>query len=204
MHTFTAEGAVYVARLEAPERAVLLEVVDDVMELLGHRPSPPPAVGDDPLAVLRMTVAPVPSPTDPALLRLLPHASQDAEVAQEFRRLTEDDLRAGKHGRLLRLRACIDAAGPDLVVLPSEASLVAAALTDVRLVVSERLGIRTDADSDAVHRLVLEGVQPQGDDREEAGRLLATVHVMLSLLQESLVELMLARLPDGPALGSPS
>lgn len=32
--------------------------------------------------------------------------------------------------------------------------------------------------------------------------LLATLHVVLGILQESLVELMLDGLPDGPALGS--
>ncbi|WP_225753988.1 DUF2017 family protein [Actinotalea sp. Marseille-Q4924] len=210
MRTFVPEGAAYVARLEAPERAVLLDVVDDVLGLVGARAAQrtrPGAGADDPLAAVQMTTAPLPPPTDPALLRLLPPASADAEVAAEFRRLTELDLRRSKSDQLLRLRACIDAAGPDLVVVPSEAPRVAAALTDVRLVTSERLGLRSDEEADALYRLVL-GEQDGGDhegsahgeavddEREQAHRLLATVYVMLSMLQESLVGLMLGGLPD--------
>lgn len=211
MRTFVPEGAAYVARLEAPERAVLLDVVDDVLGLVGARAAlrTRGAGEDDPLAAMQMATVPLPAPADPALLRLLPPASADAEVAEEFRRLTEVDLRRSKSDQLLRLRACIDAAGPELVVVPSEAPRVAAALTDVRLVTSERLGLRSDEEADALYRLVLgeeddepaEGVHGEGpdDEREQAHRLLATVYVMLSMLQESLVGLMLAGLPDGGA-----
>lgn len=216
MHTFRAEGAAFVARLEAPERAVLLEVVDDVLELLGAAAAPPaagpPPADDapgDPLTVVRMHGHAVAAPGDPAVLRLLPHGSEDPEVAAEFRRLTEADLRSTKSDQLLRLRACLHAAWPELVVVPSEAERIAAALTDVRLVTSERLAVRTDADTDALYRLVLDGGDPSGDPAEEdaaeqAHRLLATVYVMLSLLQESLVELMLSGLDadDGGAEGS--
>lgn len=209
MRTFVTEGAAYVARLEAPERAVLLDVVDDVLGRVGARAAQRTRGGDldDPLGAVQMTTVPLPEPADPALLRLLPPASPDAEVAAEFRRLTEVDLRRSKSDQLLRLRACVDAAGPDLVVVPSEASRIAAALTDVRLVTSERLGVRSDEDADALYRLVLEGEERPADgaaahgqevdeEREQAHRLLATVYVMLSLLQESLVGLMLAGLPD--------
>lgn len=208
MRTFVPEGAAYVARLEAPERAVLLDVVDDVLGLVDARAAQRTRGGgdDDPLGAVQMATVPLPEPTDPALLRLLPPASSDEEVAAEFRRLTEVDLRRSKSDQLLRLRACVDAAGPDLVVVPSEAARIAAALTDVRLVTSERLGVRSDEDADALYRLVLEGgtgaqgSRAHGDDgddeREQAHRLLATVYVMLSLLQESLVGLMLAGMPD--------
>lgn len=220
MRTFVPEGAAYVARLEAAERAVLLDVVDDVLGLVDARAARRTRGGaeDDPLGAVQMTTVPLPEPADPALLRLLPPASADEEVAAEFRRLTEVDLRRSKSDQLLRLRACVDAAGPDLVVVPSEASRIAAALTDVRLVTSERLGVRSDEDADALYGLVLEGGAQGGsahgddgdDEREQAHRLLATVYVMLSLLQESLVGLMLAGLPDdvtetdgaGPAGGS--
>lgn len=204
MRTFVPEGAAYVARLEAPERAVLLDVVDDVLGLVGARAAQRTQRGsgvDDPLAAVQMTTVPLPPPTDPALLRLLPAASPDPAVAEEFRRLTEVDLRRSKSDQILRLRACIDAAGPDLVVVPSEAGRVAAALTDVRLVTSERLGLRSDEDADALYRLVLgddagDDAAAADDEREQAHRLLATVYVMLSMLQESLVGLMLAGLPD--------
>ncbi|EYR63820.1 hypothetical protein N866_18150 [Actinotalea ferrariae CF5-4] len=211
MRTFVREGAAYVARLEAPERAVLLDVVDDVVALVGARAAHRThgSGPDDPLAAVQMATLPLPAPTDPALLRLLPPASPDPEVAAEFRRLTEVDLRRSKSDQLLRLRACVDAAGPDLVVVPSEAPRIAAALTDVRLVTSERLGLRSDAEADALYRLVLGDEDGEGDvsvhgegldeEREQAHRLLGTVYVILSVLQESLVGLMLAGLPDDDA-----
>ena len=56
-----------------------------------------------------------------------------------------------------RLRALLAADGPHLRVDPASAPAVAAALTDLRLVIGERLGIRSEADADAVYRLVVEG-----------------------------------------------
>lgn len=194
MRVFRPEGAVYVARVEPAERALLLDAVDDVLALLGG--AVPPSDGP------RVATGPVEPPADPALRRLLPDASTDPRVAAELRRLTEQDLRATKTDHLARLRACVDGAGPELVVVPSEAPAVAAALSDVRLVLAERLGIRTDADAEVLHTLALLGPGPDADEAEQGVHLLATLHVVLGILQESLVELMLDGLPDGPALGS--
>lgn len=202
MQTFRRVGAAYLARLDGPERAVLLDVVEDVLDLLRSRV---PGAGSGrtdgagPLDDVGLGAAPQAPPTDPALRRLLPDASPDGDVAQEFRRFTEADLGAAKGEGLLRLLAAVDAARPDLVVAPAEAPRVAAALTDVRLVVSERLEVRTDADADALYALV---IRDDVGAEEATHRLLATVYVVLSLLQESLVDLMLADLGDdgrGPA-----
>lgn len=206
MRTFRREAGAYVAAVDPTERAVLLDVVDEVVALVAADETPPPT---DPLAVVIET-RPVPPPQDPALRRLLPDASRDdPEVAAEYRRLTEAELRTTKSENLRRLRAALSDAEPDLVVVPSEAAGVAAALTDVRIVVSERLGIRTDEDADAVYALVT-GAQadPRPADGEAAARyglgdparrFLATVYVVLNLLQESLVTLMLEELGDGAA-----
>jgi len=195
MRPFRRDGEAYVAHLEPAERAVLLDAVDDVVALLAADHAP--GAADFP----RMAPGPLPPPADPAVRRLLPDASTDREIAAELRRLTEQDLRATKAGHLGRLRAGLLAADPDLVVAPDDAAAVAAAFTDVRLVLAERLGVRDDEDSDALHALVLAGDDGTGDV-DDGLRLLATLHVVLGVLQESLVELMLARLDEGPALGS--
>lgn len=192
-------GCRWVAHLDPEERAALLDVVDDVAELLGgDRPAP----GGD-LPEVRLGAGPVAAPRDPALRRLLPDASRAApDVAAEFRRLTEDDLRATKVMQLDALRVALAAEGPDVVVSPADAPIVAAALTDLRLVVAERLGIRTEADADAVYRLAAEGGPLDLADADAVARqFLAIVSALLWALQESLVELMLAELPGDPAPG---
>lgn len=151
-----------------------------------------------PLDLVRLGVGPVPAPTDAAVHRLLPDGSRgDAEIAAEFRRLTEDELRSTKVGNLLRLRTLmLDGPSDRVVVSPGEAAAAAAAMTDLRLVVAERLGVLTEEDADDVYRLAT-GTQEEGHD---LGRqFLAVVSVMLGVLQDSLVELMLAAMPDDDA-----
>lgn len=189
------DGAGWVADVGAQERAALLDVVDDVVELLGGERTGPGA-GD--LPDLRVGAGPLAAPRDPALRRLLPDASRGVpDVAAEFRRLTEDELRATKVGQLGLLRAALAADGPAVVVAPGDAPAVAAAITDLRLVLAERLGVRTEADADAVYRLAAQGRPLDlADDDAVARRFLAIVSALLSVLQESLVERMLDGLPD--------
>lgn len=203
MQPFTTEDGVYVARLDAAERAVLLQVVEDVVALLdpGDLPDPDDHHVLDTLAAAGEAPQ---APEDPAVLRLLPSASPDPDVAAEFRRLTETDLRMTKVGQLRRLHAAVLAANPELVVVPSEAGPVAAALTDLRLVVSERLGVRTEKDADALYSLLGTPDVPDEDGEGGARRFLATLYVVLGLVQESLVEAMLADLPDPGEGHSPS
>lgn len=189
----------WAASLGAAERAALGDVVDDVVELLGgDEPATPWVPG------LRPPGEPVAPPTDPALRRLLPDGSRaDPDVAAEFRRLTEDEVRSAKVTNLLALRAALDAPTGQVVVEPDQAPAVAAALTDLRLVLAERLGIRTEEDADAVYRLVVGGgpIDPTDADAM-ARRFLATVSALLGVLQESLVTLMLDALPDVPDDGA--
>jgi len=215
---FVARDGAFVARLDAAERDVLADVVEQVVELLG-------GVEAADAGPFRMGVAPIAPPEDPALLRLLPDGSKaDPEVAAEFRRLTEADLRATKVTNLLRLRDAVVGAGPRLVVEVDAAPGLVAAFTDVRLVLAERLGIRTEADAEALDDLLATAVAdtrvdddtgstddagdgtpdtddapgPPGVDPDLARTLfLASVYDVLGLLQDSLVELMLDALPDG-------
>ena len=179
-------------QLPIEEREVLARFLADVAGLLAE-PEPEPGVtdppvgaagaaagGDDPFAALEAAVRVTP-PRDPAVLRLLPDGSRDdPEVAQSFRRLTEPTLRERKTAALeLAGRALVRA---DPVVLDAaEAQALLKGLTDVRLVIAERLGLRTDEDVERLHAALA-----SGSDHAEAARA-AAVYDALSWWQESLV-----------------
>ncbi|QGQ19787.1 DUF2017 family protein [Cellulomonas sp. JZ18] len=151
-----------------------------------------------------MRTAPLPPPDDPAVRRLLPDASrEDPEVAAEFRRLTEDDLRARKIARLRCLWTALVHGEPGwpqdaFVVAPASADEVAATLTDLRLVLADRLEIRTDADSEALY----DGLATAPED--DVRTYLASVYGALSWLQESLLAVMLAAHDARPPGGARS
>lgn len=140
-------------------------------------------------------------PLDPALRRLLPSASADAEVAAEFRRFTQVDLRALKIARLLALVRALDAgAAKERLAVPRDcADLLAGALVDIRLVIAERLGLDSDESADALYDELARAEDGDGPGSTgEALRLhLATAYAALTWLQETLVAAQLADL-DGP------
>lgn len=182
----------------------------------------------NPLIGLRISTEAVPAPIDPAVHRLLPDASDnDPALAAEFRRLTEGDLRDLKIDRLRTLWTSLMAAdvvgrssrlaesgggtggddgddgSTDLVVRSEDAGELAATLTDLRLVLADRLGVETQEDSDALYD-ALDRRDLGVDDSDRPGRevladeireYLASVYAALSWLQESLLALMLADLP---------
>ncbi|NYI42017.1 DUF2017 family protein [Demequina lutea] len=146
-----------VAELDAEERAVIARVVADVGLLLGGEPfgMEPEAddEGDDPLfRYLRGLEDALTDPDDPAVLRVLPNAApDDREVADEFRRFTEPELRTLKVDRLRIIWRALSDDGPEWVVPAAEALNTAAALTDMRLVIASRLGLETDEDAADLH-----------------------------------------------------
>jgi len=92
-------------------------------------------------------------PDDTGVRRLFPDASRDPGLAAEFRRLTEDELRRTKRDRLhsmweslIRLPFEPGATELELVVRPEQASDLAASLTDIRLILADRLDLDTDED----------------------------------------------------------
>jgi hypothetical protein len=198
MRAFRERRGVFVARIDAAERDVLASLVADVAQLLsGVRID---ELTDEERAALAQPAPPMlraehaDAPDDPAVLRLLPDASRDEPaVAAEFRRLTQDDLRARKLGRLVRLWEDLTGDVDELRVPPAQADDVAGALTDVRLVIAQRLGVTTDEDADGLY-------DELGGPGTDAGRhYLVSVYTALTWLQESLVTLMLARHRRGDA-----
>src|SRR6185436_8177852 len=89
-----------------------------------------------------------PRPADPAVARLLPDTSHDdPEIAEGFRRLTQDDLRERKRSALAVAAAALRRPAP-VVLSDGEAQALLKGLTDVRPVLAERLGLRTDEDAE--------------------------------------------------------
>ena len=131
---------------------------------------------------------------DPALDRLLPTAHRgDDQVAAEFRRLTEEGLRQRKSGNLDVALGALAAAGTasgDRVVLDGEqAPAFLMALTDVRLLLGERMGMRTEEDAARLH----DAMETIADD-DPLGYALAW-YDFLTWMQESLTH---ALMGEGP------
>jgi len=206
MRAFTEKHGAFVARLDATEREVVAALVADVAQLLGaprFEEAGPTVAPDVPLVRAER----IPPPQDPAVRRLLPDASQDdPEVAAEFRRLTEDDLRARKVARLGAMWTLLTTPGDGrrqdlLTVTPQDAPELAAAITDLRLVLAERLDVRSDQDAESLYDVLSDEAAGQDVD---VRRYLVSLYGALSWLQESLVGLMLEHARRGGASGRPS
>ncbi len=157
---FLRDGDRIVAVLDDTERTVLMGLMEQTRLLLAPEVEPTGDAWGDLVASLGPSFGGQPPQSrdpdtgrDPALDRLLPagHRGDDA-VASEFRRLTEEGLRQRKSGNLDvalgRLRAAYD----DRVELDQQqAPAFVMALTDVRLLLGERLGIHTEEDADALY-----------------------------------------------------
>lgn len=203
MRGFVAVGRHYVAMLDAVERRILAAAVADTAELLGVRlqessgPSSATGTGpDDPLTGLTWGSGEPSVPSDPAVARLLPAASRDDELATEFRRLTDADLRRTKVENLRVVWTGLRGRPGSLPVPRDDAPRWAAALSDVRLVLATRLGIETDEDAENVYGLAAgEGHGGTTDDEDgpadELRQAMATLYAVLTWLQESLVTALL-------------
>jgi len=106
-------------------------------------------------------------PSDPALGRLLPSAyPDDAEASAEFNRYTRESLVDGKRQAAQRVRdaTAVTGTGDGVVQIEldqSEAWGWLTFLTDLRLILAERVGAADDLDE-----LDLDTVDADGDDDE--------------------------------------
>lgn len=205
----------YAAKLDAVERAVVAGLMEQVHDLVAPEPEPQSsgdgAADDDFAAIvsglggLGMGVSlsaedqtpddrPVPSDArsfgdrDPALERLLPAGNRaDDQASAEFRRLTEHGLRKRKAGHLESAIRSLRAPGSGVELDERAAIDMVIALTDVRLVLGERLGLREDADVDRLE----DELADMDDDDPRAHAM--SVYDFLTWLQETLAT---AMLPD--------
>jgi hypothetical protein len=183
---FTRSRRGITARFDDAEQEVLRDLFTDVAALLDDDAAAP--VSSDPLEEMVGITEGATRPQDPALARLLPDASSDDDaVSAEFRRYTERGLRRRKHEALATAAATLERVGGRagskgvLVVDEEEAGAWLTALTDVRLVLAERMGVRTDADAERL--AVLAELSPA----QHPGAWMASVYDFLTWLQETLV-----------------
>jgi hypothetical protein len=207
---FKRKGAAFVARLDDDEREVVVGLLeqtyeflapevraltgdpfDDLVARLGlthldtaagrmDRPGSSGEIGDDGYDPENDAQTPV----DPALQRLLPDAHpEDPGLSAEFRRLTQHGLREGKAANLAAaISALLDPDGDRVTLDQEQAQATVIALTDVRLLLGERLGLSTDEDADALQDRLDEA---SVDDPQLH---LAACYDFLTWLQESLIQ----------------
>ena len=205
----------YEAYWEEAERQVLAGVAREVAAMLREQAGLPDA-DDDPLDTLSATTQSTGTPRepdDPAARRLLPDASRDDDaVAAEFRHLTQTDIAAAKVRGLERFADIVEgtsiddvlsSSAPDdedddgdrglVLVTREHARETAAALTDVRLVVAQRLGLETDDEVEALHDEVLADAVDDDEHGLDADvrRYWGGIFVAAGFAQESLVSAML-------------
>ncbi len=160
-------------RLDADEIAVVLQLLRLTKDFVAPERQD---IGDplmDLIAGMGESDSPPEEPRDPALLRLLPpaHRTDDAQAA-EFRALTEHSVRQRKTRTLsAAIDALSDLEPPKISLDEAQAQSLMVALTDVRLILGERLGLRTDEDSAALHAEMFDALNgvPENSDEDDSG-----------------------------------
>ncbi|MFI0238940.1 DUF2017 domain-containing protein [Streptomyces sp. NPDC016845] len=187
--------------LDDVEISIIRSLAVQLLELIG--PGPGGELSDDPLAEL-FADGPTEPPTDAVLRRLLPDAyggpaaedslsTADADelraYSSEFRRFTENDLRAGKREDALAvvrsldsLASSADDGGAVLKLSPQESVQWMRALNDLRLAIGTRLDITDEEDTDILYRL----------PDEDARKPMVMAYLWLGGLQETLVDTLLS------------
>jgi hypothetical protein len=145
-------GGVYVV-LPPYAAGLIANLARQLIELLSDGEVVQPA-GADPLEAMLDFDPPRDEPEDPALLRLLPPAHRsDDELASEFRRFTERGLREGKVRDALVVVGKLEPADDDIPddlefeLDADESRAWMRCLTDLRLTLAARLGVRADDES---------------------------------------------------------
>lgn len=191
---FKRKGNRFVAQLDDVEREVVVGLLQQTQEFLApvHR-EPTGDTFDDLVATLGVRPLDDPAitpqaPPDPALERLLPTANlEDPAIAAEFRRLTEGGLRERKSDNLAMAIAALLAAEDDKVRLDhAQAQAMVVALTDVRLLLGERLGLRTDDDADALQDRL------EAASEDDPQLYLVAYYDFMTWLQESLTQALMS------------
>ncbi|MEU7244306.1 DUF2017 domain-containing protein [Streptomyces sparsogenes] len=184
--------------LDEVEISILRSLAVQLLELIG--PGAEPVEGRDPLDAM-FAEGPTKPPADPALARLFPDAyggpdrkpgAEEEAAARaasaEFRRYTENDLRARKREDALAVVRGLDAlagadsgggAGPGVLELsPEQSRQWLGALNDLRLAIGTRLEVTDEDDGGELLRL------PDTDPRKP----MVMAYFWLGGLQETLVE----------------
>jgi hypothetical protein len=157
---FRRSDTVCVARFTRQEAQVLRQCVAELATILSNHPDP----------------------DDPAIERLFPDVyPEDPEAADEFRRLTEEDLKAAKLDQAKTVLSDLLEAGGEVRLDEAAADRWLRALTDVRLTLGTRLGVEddTDIESELDEAVLRDPTSPRVSQ--------LSVYAYLTFLQESLV-----------------
>ncbi|MEV6026191.1 DUF2017 domain-containing protein [Streptomyces sp. NPDC052036] len=180
--------------LDDVEISIIRSLAVQLLELIG--PGPAEDAPDDPLAEL-FAEGPSEPPSDPVLRRLFPDAyggpgdgpasPEEAEERRahsaEFRRFTENDLRARKRESALAVIRSLDGLtsvsgeGGVLKLTRGDSEQWLGALNDLRLAIGSRLEIVDEDDTDHLYGL------PDDDPRKP----MVMAYLWLGGLQETLV-----------------
>ena len=140
--------------LSNDELHILINLVEQLLELLGERNFTHHYQSDDPFAQLMAATfgnieSPIDQPEDPVLKRLLPNGYADPESAAEFRKYTEGSLRMVKQKHLLYLREQlvfpVDHELPKADIAVTDPTQWLIAINDLRLALAVRLGVKNDS-----------------------------------------------------------
>ena len=165
MSNFVKEDSGVTLFVTQTEAQILINLVEQLLELLGEGDFFHHYDTNDPLAQMLTVPTEIAAPEDPVLKRLLPNAYSDPEAASDFRRFTEPEIRGNKQRILRRVRQqlsivvdysidtgvenssefgidSITGIDPDIWLL---------ALNDLRLA----LGVRLDVDSESYEKFDL-------------------------------------------------
>lgn len=171
--------------LSNDELHILINLVEQLLELLGERNFTHHYQSDDPFAQLMAASignleSRIEQPEDPVLHRLLPNAYADPESAAEFRKYTESSLRLVKQTHLMYLREQlvfpVDHELPKADIAVTDPTQWLIAINDLRLALAVRLGIKNDS--------FAEYEKMKDSDRQKP---LFAVYFWLGSIQESLI-----------------
>jgi hypothetical protein len=174
-HGFHRHGDnAFVAEFSESEREVLINLVEQIIELLGERTD---NHVDDPLAAMVGITTHDSPPEDEVLLRLLPNAYADQVDAAEFRRYTESTLRAKKYGHSMSMRITLKSAIDGIIEVDHDgANDWLGAMNDIRLALGVRLKVEQTSHEE------LELLAP-----DDPMRGVYAVYSWIGWLQESLI-----------------
>ncbi len=174
-HGFHRHGDnAFVAEFSESEREVLINLVEQIIELLGERTD---NHVDDPLAAMVGITTHDSPPEDEVLLRLLPNAYADQVDAAEFRRYTESTLRGKKYAHSMSMRITLKSAVDGIIEVDHDgANDWLGAMNDIRLALGVRLKVEQNSHEE------LELLAP-----DDPMRGVYAVYSWLGWLQESLI-----------------
>ncbi len=139
-------GGKLTLKLDDAELGVLSQLFEQMSELLEH---PESESGTDPLAQMLNMSGPTQISEDPALARLFPDGySGDEHASADFRRFTEQDLRAQKIAAVASAQETLSELTGKSTLTQQQAQDWLKALNDLRLVLGTRLEITDEVETD--------------------------------------------------------